>query len=237
MLFRRNVWVSPPSVLPGETAAKRRAKSSVYEVGHGIVQGHSGLTPPLGVLASQSNVYKSPNFNLRNGANELLAYQWDDNDKCLLVGSTFLHVSGHHAADLPLEDFTNPDVAGKWVVLKTNPNDASVPVRTHLVRLIRVKDEVDPLIPADITRLEWEDAQATPFEMELETLVVRGNIVPATAGETLEAFFEVEPDPNALILPAAQPTHAPTTNTKRENFSSYTVERSALLFTLRARRT
>jgi hypothetical protein len=124
-------------------------------------------------------------------------------------------------------------VAGKWVVLKTNPNDASVPVRTHLVRLIRVTDEVDPLIPADITRLEWEEAQATPFEMELETLVVGGNIVPATGGDTVVAFFEVEPDPNALILPAPQPTHAPTTNTYyTENFSSYTVERSALLFTL-----
>jgi hypothetical protein len=229
------VWVRPPSVLPGEIADQRRGRSpSVYEVGHGIVQGHSGLTPPLGVLASQANIYHSPNFNLRNGANELNAYQWDDNDKCLLVGSTSVYVSGHHAADLPLEDFTNPDVAGKWVVLKTNPNDASVPVRTWLVRLISVTDEVDPLIPQNITRLEWEEAQATPFEMELETLVVRGNIVPATAGETLESFFEVEPDPNALTLPPLQPTPAPTTNTyyNTGNFSRFTVERSALLFTL-----
>lgn len=228
------VWVQPPSVLPGETATKRRGRSpSVYEVGHGIVQGHSGLTPPLGVLASQSKIYPSSDFNLRNGANELNAYQWDDNDKCLLVGSTSLHVSGHHAADLPLEDFTDPDVPGKWVVLKTNPNDASVPVRTWLVRLIRVTDEVDPLIPANITRLEWEDAQATPFEMELETLVVRGNIVPATAGETLESFFEIDPDPQALVLPPPPPPHDPTDNTYyNENFSSYAVERAARLFTL-----
>ena len=108
-------------------------------------------------------------------------------------GLNIPHVTGHHAADLPLEDFTNPDVPGKWVVLKTNPIDASVPVRTWLVRLIRVTNEVDPLTATNITRLEWEEAQATPFELELETLVVRGNIVPATAGETLEAFFEIEP--------------------------------------------
>src|SRR6266566_3477641 len=236
------VWVLPPSAQPGETAASRRSRSpSVYEVGHGIAQGHSGLTPPLGVLASQSNIYRSSNFNLRNGANELKAFQWDDSDTCLLVGSTFLHVSGHHAADLPLEDFTNPDVPGKWIVLKTNPNDASVAVRTWLVRLIHVTNELDPLTPdvvtlvppARITRLEWEAAQATPFEMELETLVVRGNIVPATAGETLESFFEIEPNPQALILPAPQPTHLPVTNSYyNENFSSYAVERSALLFTL-----
>ena len=200
------VWVRPAAVLPGDTAVDRRGRSpSVYEVGHGIVQGHSGLTPPLGVLASQSNIYPSSSFNLRSGANEMPAYQWDENDTCLLVGSTFLHVTGHHAADLPLEDFTNPDVPGKWVVLKTTPNDASVPARTWLVRLIRVTDEVDPLTATNITKLEWEEAQATPFELELETLVVRGNIVPATAGETLEAFFEIEPTPQALVLPASPP--------------------------------
>ena len=228
------VWVRPLTVLPGETAAKRRGRSpSVYEVGHGIVQGHSGLTPPLGVLASQSKIYPSSDFKLRNGANELNAYQWDDNDKCLLIGSTSVYVAGHHAADLPLEDFTNPDVAGKWVVLKTNPIDAGVPIRTHLVRLIKCTDEVDPLIPANITKLEWEEAQATPFEMELETLVVRGNIVPATSGETLESFFEIEPEPQALALPPAQPAHEPVANTYyNENFSSFAVERSSLLFTL-----
>ncbi len=228
------VWVPPPSILSAEPPAHRRGRSpSVFEVGHGIVQGHSGLTPPLGVLASQTNIYPSPNFNLRNGANEMSAYQWDENDTCLLVDSTFLHVVGHHAADLPLEDFTNPDVPGKWVVLKTNPLDASVPARTWLVRLIHVTNEVDPLTATNITRLEWEASQATKFEMELETLVVRGNIVPATAGETLEAFFKVEPTPQAVALPALPPAPAPVSNTSyTENFSTYAVERSRILFTL-----
>jgi hypothetical protein len=209
------VWVLPPSVQPNETAQQRRERSpSVFEVGHGITD-------------------KSTNFYLRSGANELTAYQWDDNDACLLVGATSLHVTGHHAADLPLEEFTNPDVPGKWVVLKTNPKDASVPIRTWLVRLIRVTDTVDPLVPTDITKLEWEEAQATPFEMEFETLVIHGNIVPATAGETLEAFFKIEPDPQALALPTPQPGHLPVTNSYyNENFSGYAVERSALLFTL-----
>ena len=206
------VWVLPPSVQPGETPDQRRGRSpSIYEVGHGLAQGHNGLTPPLGVLASKSAIYKTSTFNLRNGANELTAYQWDDNDACLLVGATSVHVSGHHAADLPLDDFTNPDVPGKWVVLKTNPKDASIPVRTWLVRLIHVTDEVDPLVPANITKLEWEEGQATRFEMEFETLVVRGNIIPATAGETLESFFKIEPNPQALALPNSQPAHLPAT--------------------------
>ncbi len=209
----------------------------MYEVGHGIVQGHKGLTPPLGVLPSQSNLYPTSDFELRNAANELTAYQWDENDTCLLVGSTFLHVTGHHQNDLPLDDFTNPQVRGKWVILKTNPVDASVPVRTWLVRLIKVDDAgatlVDPLTGTNLTRLEWDPAYALPFEMELPTLVVRGNIVPATAGETLEAFFEIEPNPQAALLPPLQPAHLPTTNTLyNENFSAFAVERSALLFTL-----
>ena len=236
------VWVPPISVLPGETAPKRRGRSpSVYEVGHGIVQGHSGLTPPLGVLPSQVKIYPSSTFNLREGANELRAHQWDENDACLLVGSTVLHVSGHHAGDLPFEDFSNPEVPGKWLVLRTNPIDASVPVRTLLVRLIDAVDEFDPLspdtvtgvAPARVTRLEWEVAQALPFEMELETLVVRGNIVPATAGETLESFFEIEPNPQAAVVPALPPAPLPISNNYyNENFSTYAVERAALLFSL-----
>jgi hypothetical protein len=169
---------------------------------------------------------------LRNGANELAAYQWDDADKCLLAGSTSMHVLGHHAADLPLEDFTNPDLAGKWVVLETNPLDASVPVRRERVRLIRVTDDVDPLTTLDITRLEWEPAYATRFEMEYETLVVRGNIVPATAGETLEAWFEVEPIPLAFVPPPPPPGPAPVNPHYTTDFSGYAIERSALLFSL-----
>ena len=235
------VW-APPPVIPGEPAAERRKRSaSVYEVGHGIVQGHSGLTPALGVLPSQIKLYPTSNFNLRDGANEMKAHQWDENDACLLVGSTTLHVAGHHAADLPLEDFTNPDVPGKWLVLKTNPADASVPVRTLLVRLISAIDEIDPLSddldtgvpPANITKLEWEKAQALPFEMELESLVVRGNIVPATAGETLEAFFRIEPNPQPTSLPIPPPAPLPTTNSfYQQNFSTYAIERSATLFSL-----
>ena len=229
-------WALPPTILPTDTPAMRRGRSpSVYEVGHGIIQGHSKLNPPLFVPPSFAHIYKSSTFNLRAGANENDAYQWDENDTCLLVGSTVLYIKGHHAADLPLEDFTNPNKAGKWVVLKTNPADSSVPRRTWLVRLISVTDEVDPLpLPAEnVTRLEWEEAQATPFEMELATLVVRGNIVPATAGETFEAFCEVAPNPQPTTLPAVLPAPAPLSNRYyNENFSTYTIERKTLLFTL-----
>jgi hypothetical protein len=45
----------------------------------------------------------------------------------------------------------------------------------------------------DLTHLEWDEATATPFEIELESLEVRGNILPATAGETRLAQFRIGP--------------------------------------------
>ncbi len=61
-------------------------------------------------------------------------------------------------------------------------------------------DETDPLFATPITRLEWAEQYATPFEMEYASLVVRGNIVPATAGETLHERFQIEP-----LVPLANP--------------------------------
>ena len=227
------VWVPPPSDLPND----RNRSPSVYEVGHGIVQGHNGLTSPLGVAPTYQRFYKSSDFKLRSGANRMPAYQWDENDTCLPVGSTSLDVIDHRGADLPLEDFTNRNVPGKWVVLQTNPSDAGVQPRSWLVRLIKVDDGgatlTDPLTRINITKLEWEKTQATPFEMELGTLVVHGNIVPATAGQTLEAFFKIEPTPDPDVLPSPPLSRLPPSNEFfNDNFSAYAIERSSLLFPL-----
>jgi hypothetical protein len=45
--------------------------------------------------------------------------------------------------------------------------------------------------PIAITRIKWEDAQALPLEMCLSDMVVHGNIVFATAGETIREFFTI----------------------------------------------
>lgn len=175
------VWETVERATEPDPAKRRAASRAVFEVGHGLSDGHvSFITPAAG-------------FKLRLGANNFLPYSWDANQTCLAVGSTSIHISGHHAADLPLEDFSNPDVPGKWVVLRTLPADASIQARTWLVRLIQVTDTVDPLFSQPITSFEWEAAQATPFEMQYESLVIRGNVVPATAGETRQATFQIEP--------------------------------------------
>lgn len=189
------IWaaVDPTEPDPGKRRAAARA---VFETGRGLGDGHTKFIAPA-----------TP-FNLRVAANEFVPYSWDEDQTCLPVGATSLHLTGHHAAALPLEDLTNPAAPGKWVLLRTAPADASVPARAWLVRLIVVRHEIDPLfnLPAgqQITYLEWEEAQATPFELEYESLVVRGNLVPSTAGETLKESFQIEPQ-----TPPGLPTHAP----------------------------
>jgi len=231
------IWAVPLPAKAGEPANERLERSpSVYEVGHGLMQGHSLLAPPLGIAHTHLDVYHSTTFNLRFDANELNAYQWDENDVCLPVGSTVLYVVGQFEEPSPVlrfEDFTNPDRPGKWIVLKTNPADASVPARALLVRLISVRNLLDPLTGVPISRLEWEPAYSTPFELEMATLVVRGNIVPATAGETLEARFRIEPEPQAAVPFPPPPAPAPASNAHyTADFSGYAIERSEVLFSL-----
>jgi hypothetical protein len=178
------IWAATDATEP-DPAKRLDASRAIFEIGRGLGDGHIDFIAPA-----------TP-FNLRVAANEFEPYSWDEDQTCLPVGSTSMHIDGHHAADLPLEDLTNPDVPGKWVLLRTTPADASVPARAWMVRLVVVRDETDPLfnLPAgqQITYLEWEEAQATLFELEYESLVVRGNLVPATAGETLMGSFQIEP--------------------------------------------
>lgn len=179
------IWAATDVTEPA-VAKRLEFSRAVFEVGRGLGDGHAAFIVPA-----------AP-FNLRVAANNFAPYSWDEDETCLPVGSTSLFITGRHAAALPLEDFTDPDVPGKWVLLRTAPVDASIPARAWMVRLIKVQNRVDPLPnpPAgqQITYLEWEPAQATPFEMQYETLVVRGNLVPSTAGETLRSQFYIGPD-------------------------------------------
>jgi hypothetical protein len=184
------IWAATDATEPDATK-RLEASRAVFETGRGLRDGHAAFITP------------APTFNLRSAANEFSAannsppYSWDEDQTCLPVGSTSLHITGHHAAALPLDDFTDPDVPGKWLLLRTRPANPSIPARAWMVRVIKVEDQIDPLfnLPAGqmITYIEWEEAQATPFELEYKSLVVRGNLVPSTAGETLQQSFQIEP--------------------------------------------
>jgi hypothetical protein len=133
--------------------------------------------------------------------NSLSPYLWDSSQACLPVGATAMSLAGHHAADLPLDDVPANAPAGRWVLLKTDPADRSLPARRWLVRLIGVVDGHDPLLGADFTQLTWEAAQALPFEMDQTVLRLRGNMVPATAGRTVVRRFSIGPSAYAELEP------------------------------------
>jgi hypothetical protein len=178
------VW-EPGTARPDQPAAERRALSRiVYEVGRGLAD--------RGAL-----------FAVDADRNTFEPHSWDEDDLCLPVGSTGLFIRGHHAADLPFDDFADPDQPAKWMILRTSPSDPGIAARTWAVRVIAISDSSDPVLNVDLTRLEWDEATATPFEIELESLEVRGNILPATAGETLVTQFRIGPAAAASDPPEA----------------------------------
>jgi len=162
-----------------------------YEIGRGLAEVLAGTTYAVDAVR-----------------NEIRPHIWDEDETCLSAGATELHVKGHWKADLPFDDTPPGKAPGRWVLLTTNPTSADRPARRLVVRLIEVEEGTDPLLVdaefgSAITRLVWEPEQALPFELDLEALRVRGNLVPATAGETFEARFVVGMDPSnpALGLP------------------------------------
>ena len=164
-----------------------------FEVGHGIGE----------TLAATPAAYTvSPDVN------SMAAYQWDVDDVCLPVGATELFVFGHHAAKLPLDDLPPGRSPGKWLLLRTDPANPAVRARAWMVRIIAREDLVDQVLadpnlsgsvpPTDVTRLQWEPAQATPFELDLASLKVHGNMLPGTAGALKTARFMIGPSDDEI---------------------------------------
>jgi len=175
-----DVTVNADGVLDAGTPVTDLFNQTVFEIGQGL-----------------SDLGKS--FALSINRNVFTPYIWDENDTCLFAGSFSLTLSGHHGLDfLPDADI---DPVGKWVLLATVPTTPDIPQRRLFVRVVQAIEASDPVTGDLITEIEWD--QPIPFDLDLETLTVRGNILPATAGETVPPI-----DENAIrfrIGPAADP--------------------------------
>lgn len=180
----------------GVWAMSRKQGKIAFEIGRGL-----------------TDILKKQPYKINEDLNSLKPYIWDEDDTCLKAGSTELHVKGDYRGRLKYDyppvppgncksDSTvKPDA--KWMVLQTNPTNAALPVRRWLVKVVEIipdpdKDEPDqndsledplPEKKTPITYIRWDASQATPFDMDMEILEVRGNIVPATAGTRLESYF------------------------------------------------
>ena len=136
--------------------------------------------------------------------NEMPVHLPDESQPCLPVGSTELFLRGAFPTIQQIPSGEDPTKfwKGKWLLLKTDPQDPSVPARRHLIRVLEVEHTTDPLSldasnnPIPITRIKWEIEQALPFEMCLRDMVARGNLVFATAGATITELFSIRANKN-----------------------------------------
>jgi len=177
-----DVTANAAGALNAGTAVTDALAQTVFEVGYGLAD--TGKA-----------------FALSPQRNQFAPYLWDENDVCLPTGATALTLAGAHAARfVPDLDI---DAKGKWILLATRPTDPAKPERRLAARVVGASDSTDPLTGEPITEIEWDSP--TPYELDLETLVVRGNLVPATSGRTLSAQFRIGPptspadtDPQAI---------------------------------------
>jgi hypothetical protein len=179
--------VSAPGTIPAGTLVTDPDGKVHFEVGQGM--NDSFPVPAL--------------FAVDNARNVLHPHLWDENDTCLPIRSTELYIEGHHTADLPLDDTPPEQPPGKWLLLQTFPTNPEVQARAFMVRLIARQDTNDPVLLQPLTRLQWEDVQATPFELDLETLEVHGNLLRATSGRTISQRFTIGPSFDENDRPSA----------------------------------
>ena len=131
--------------------------------------------------------------------NEIKVHIPDVDQPCLPVGSTEVFLFGHFplAGQIPAGQDPLKFWLGKWLLLHSEPQNPALPKRRHLVQVQELQQLTDPLFmdgsgnPQPVTRVAWKDEQALPFEMCLLEAQVNGNLVSATAGETIQEFFTV----------------------------------------------
>ena len=150
--------------------------------------------------------------------NAIRAHVPDHSKPCLPIGSAEIFLQGHFplAAQQPNPaDVHKNDDDGNWIgrliVLRSLPDDPSLPERNHLVRVTEVEQFDDALVltagaPTPCTRIAWDAAEALPFELHLPSTTAFANIVPATAGETFTDLFVIGRTANGAL--PAEVAHA-----------------------------
>lgn len=174
-------WIDVQALAAGTLAAGTLVSDAqqqiFFEIGKGL------RDTPIGLPAVQYTV--SP------GANQMQPHLWDEAATCLPAGSTELTLQGAHAAELLPR--LEVDAIGRWALLRTQPSSPDVPERRLAIRIVECSDDADPLLGVPITRIRWD--VPTPWEIDLETLLLRANLLPATAGRTQSLRFRIGPLP------------------------------------------
>lgn len=157
-------------------------------------------------------------FWVHRAWNAIPAHLPDETKPCLAIGSTEIFLRGHFplAAQQPNpadvgENDDDGDWNGRFLVLRSLPDDPALPERNHLVRVTEIESLNDELVleagaPTPYTRVVWDTAQALPFELHLPSTTALGNMVPASAGATFIDHFVIGRGANGSL--PEEVTHA-----------------------------
>lgn len=166
--------------------------------------GDSGVIPAGTQIAANGDsglkiVFETDiSYSVDAELNALDPHIWDEDKACLPIGSKELFIDGHYeyisGSAVGKLKFDDPvlEPTGKWVLFQTKPLNPSLPIRPHFVRLIKIKNTLDPVFTKPITHLVWEEEQATPFELDMTQLKVHTNVISASAGKFHEYWFFTE---------------------------------------------
>ncbi len=184
---------SSPYVRAGSriSALSESGEAVPFEIGTGLFD-----------RVEQGDELVSREYPVRVGwnASRLEPYLFDDSQACLEVGSTEIFLIDKIEGLVQDTELlvTDPDSGDRprVMLLRTDPEDLSVPARSHFVRITSVDFIVDPLpdVPVTVTRIRWDARDALPFQMDQNVLKVSLNVVPATAGQTVAEKFAVRPE-------------------------------------------
>ena len=127
-----------------------------------------------------TGIFDTQDYAVDAARNSFLPYFWDEDDNALPIGSTVLHVT---------DDITAAINAGDLLLLQTNPPDPSDPTVRLLITLESASAFIDPLTGDAYTALIWREP--TPYLIDKLNIEIRGNILPATGGETRRVEFSI----------------------------------------------
>jgi hypothetical protein len=130
--------------------------------------------------------------------NSFPAHDADGQAGCVPRGATSLMLvsSPAVAAQTPAGVTRDGFLIGKQVMILSDPGGAEWPRRAIPVTIRRIEEFTDPLPgpgggPTFVTRIFWDAAEATAFELPYDGLTVAMNLVQVAAGERIDEHFRV----------------------------------------------
>lgn len=130
--------------------------------------------------------------------NTLPAHNPDPEQTCLGHGITSLMLkSAIPAANETPGGVTREEfLVGKRVMIVSDPADPAWPRRAIPVTITAIDEFTDKLIrtggnPTYVTRIHWDESEATEVELPYDGLGVAMNIVPVAAGEAVAEYFRI----------------------------------------------